>query len=516
MSLVVPLLSILIWLPILGGGAVLYMEQKNPAQVRLLALAIASLTLVLSLPLYFAFDTSTAAFQFQEFSPWIMPLNIHYHLGVDGFSMPLILLTAFMTVLVIIAGWEVIQYRVAQYMAAFLVMEGLMIGVFAALDAILFYVFFEAMLIPMLLIIGIWGGPRRVYATIKFFIYTFLGSVPMLVALIYMYFQSGSFAILDFQALPLTLKEQTLIFIAFLGAFAVKVPMWPVHTWLPDAHVEAPTGGSVILAAITLKIGGYGFLRFALPVTPDAASSLNGLVIALSLIAVIYIGLVALVQQDMKKLIAYSSIAHMGFVTLGFFLLFPIVEATGSVEGAALGIEGGLVQMISHGFISGALFLCIGVLYDRLHSRQIQDYGGVATAMPRFAALMVLFCMANAGLPGTSGFVGEFMVILSSFRASFWIALLAATTLILGAAYTLWLVKRVIFGAVTNAEVANLLDINRREATVLGALAVLVLLFGLWPDPLVSVMHASVDQLLEQATTSKLLEFHLVHSPGSE
>ena len=442
--------------------------------------------------------------QFQESVPWIPALSVNYHLGVDGFSMPLILLTAFMTVLVVIAGWEVIQYRVAQYMAAFLIMEGLMIGVFAALDALLFYVFFEAMLIPMFLIIGIWGGPRRVYATLKFFLYTFLGSVFMLIALIYMYNQANSFEILDFHKLPLSLTEQVLIFFAFLLGFAVKVPMWPVHTWLPDAHVEAPTGGSVILAAITLKIGGYGFLRFALPITPDASAMLDWLIIALSLIAVVYISLVALIQQDMKKLIAYSSIAHMGFVTLGFFIAFNIYRHTGSLSGAAMGIEGGMVQMVSHGFISGALFLCVGVLYDRVHSRQIRDYGGVANTMPIFAAFMVLFAMANAGLPGTSGFVGEFMVILSSFKASFWIAFLAATTLILGAAYTLWLVKRVIFGEIGNHHVAELEDVGSREIIMLSLLAAAVLLLGLWPDPLTATMHATVDNLLQHITVTKL------------
>jgi NADH-quinone oxidoreductase subunit M len=423
---------------------------------------------------------------------------------VDGFSMPLILLTSFMTLLVVIAGWEVIQYRVAQYMAAFLIMEGLMIGVFAALDALLFYVFFEAMLIPMFLIIGIWGGPRRVYATLKFFLYTFLGSVFMLISLIYMYNQANSFEILDFHKLPLSLTEQVLIFLTFLLGFAVKVPMWPVHTWLPDAHVEAPTGGSVILAAITLKIGGYGFLRFALPITPDASAMLDWLIIALSLIAVVYISLVALIQQDMKKLIAYSSIAHMGFVTLGFFIAFSIYRHTGSLSGAAMGIEGGMVQMVSHGFISGALFLCVGVLYDRVHSRQINDYGGVANTMPVFAAFMVLFAMANAGLPGTSGFVGEFMVILSSFKASFWIAFLAATTLILGAAYTLWLVKRVIFGEIGNHHVAELEDVGSREIIMLSLLAAAVLLLGLWPDPLTATMHATVDNLLQHITVTKL------------
>ncbi|HXH02983.1 MAG TPA: NADH-quinone oxidoreductase subunit M [Candidatus Competibacteraceae bacterium] len=499
-----PLLSLVIWVPILGGAAVLFVGDDNPVKARRLALVVAIATFILSLPLFSEFDTTTAKMQFQEFAPWIPLFHVNYHLGVDGFSVPLILLTTFTTVLVVIAGWEVIQYRVAQYMAAFLIMEGLMIGVFAALDAILFYVFFEAMLIPMFLVIGIWGGPRRVYATIKFFLYTFFGSVFMLVALLYMYFQSGSFSILEFHKLPLGLTEQILIFLAFMGAFAVKVPMWPVHTWLPDAHTEAPTGGSVILAAITLKIGGYGFVRFSLPITPDASAALDWLIIAMSLIAVVYIGLVALVQQDMKKLIAYSSIAHMGFVTLGFFIIFDIVRQTGSANGAVMGIEGGMVQMISHGFISGALFLCVGVLYDRMHSRMIKDYGGVVNTMPVFAAFMVLFAMANSGLPGTSGFVGEFMVILASFKAGFWIAFLAALTLILGAAYTLWLVKRVVFGAVGNQHVAELSDLNRREFVVLGALALVVLLLGVWPDPLVSVMHASVDNLVQHLTVSKL------------
>jgi NADH-quinone oxidoreductase subunit M len=418
--------------------------------------------------------------------------------------MPLILLTTFTTVLVVIAGWEVIQYKVAQYMAAFLIMEGMMNGVFASLDAVLFYVFWEGMLIPMFLIIGVWGGPNRVYAAIKFFLYTFLGSVLLLVGLIYLYFQTDTFSILDFHDVPISMTAQTLIFLGFLLAFAVKVPMWPVHTWLPDAHVEAPTGGSVILAAIMLKLGAYGFVRFILPIAPDASSALDWLVISMSLIAVVYIALVALVQQDMKKLIAYSSISHMGFVTLGFFVVFSIYEQTGSVKGAAMGIEGALVQMISHGFVSGALFLCVGVLYDRLHSRQINDYGGVVNTMPIFGAFMVLFAMANAGLPGTSGFVGEFMVILSTFKANFWLAFLAATTLILGAAYTLWMVKRVVFGEVGNSNVAALKDINKREGLVLGTLAVCVLLLGVYPAPLIDVMHASVDHLLEQVTHSKL------------
>ena len=499
-----PLLSLVIWVPIIGGFVVLAAGDKAPEGARRLALGVSVATFLLSIPLYTQFDATTAQMQFQEFARWFPTFNINYHLGVDGLSMPLILLTTFTTVLVVIAGWEVIQYRVAQYMAAFLVLEGLMNGVFAALDSILFYIFFEGMLIPMFLVIGVWGGPRRVYATIKFFLYTFLGSVFMLVALIYMFTQSGSFSILEFHDLKLGLNEQILIFLAFLLAFAVKVPMWPVHTWLPDAHVEAPTGGSVILAAIMLKIGGYGFLRFSLPITPDASNTLDWLVILMSLVAVVYIGFVALVQQDMKKLIAYSSIAHMGFVTLGFFLMFYIRDNTGSLDGAVLGISGGMVQMISHGFISGAMFLCVGVLYDRMHSRQIADYGGVANTMPAFAAFFVLFAMANTGLPGTSGFVGEFMVILASFKANFWIAFLAALTLIIGAAYTLWLVKRVIYGPVGNDHVAQLQDINRREWVFLALLAVAVLLLGIWPAPLLDVMHVSVENLVQHVAQSKL------------
>ncbi|UCC56116.1 MAG: NADH-quinone oxidoreductase subunit M [Gammaproteobacteria bacterium] len=499
-----PLLSFLVWLPVAGGIALLVMDALGFPHVRPVALLVSIATFLLSLLLYTEFDFQTAAMQFQESVPWIAAINAHYHLGIDGISMPLILLTTFTTVLVVLAGWEVIQNKVSQYLAAFLIMEGLMNGVFAALDAVLFYVFWEAMLVPMFLIIGVWGGPRRVYATIKFFLYTFFGSVFMLVALIYMYLQSGSFGILDFHMLPLGMTEQLLIFIAFLLAFAVKVPMWPVHTWLPDAHVEAPTGGSVILAAIMLKIGGYGFLRFSLPITPDASLALDWVVILMSLVAVVYIGFVALVQEDMKKLIAYSSIAHMGFVTLGIFLVFTLMEKTGSIQGAGLGMEGGMVQMISHGFISGALFLCVGVLYDRLHSRQISDYGGVANSMPVFAGFMVLFALANSGLPGTSGFVGEFMVILASFKANIWFAILAATTLILGAAYSLWLVKRVIFGDITNDNVRQLEDINRREFAILASLAAVVLLFGIWPAPLVEIMHASVDNLLSHVIVSKL------------
>ena len=498
------LLSILIWLPIAAGVLILLLGDRNVVAARWLALLGSLATLALAVPLWGGFDATTAVMQFPESLPWIPRFNAYYALGVDGISMPLIVLTAFMTVPVIIAGWSVIEKRPAQYFAAFLIMEGLMIGVFSALDGLLFYFFWEAMLIPMFLIIGIWGGPRRVYATIKFFLYTFLGSVFMLAALIYMYVKGGSYSIAGLQALPLTLIEQRWIFVAFLLAFAVKVPMWPVHTWLPDAHVEAPTGGSVILAAIMLKMGGYGFLRFSLPVAPDASRELDLLLISLSLIAVVYIGFVALVQQDMKKLIAYSSIAHMGFVTLGAFVVYEIVRHTGSVQGAGMGLDGAMVQMVSHGLISGALFLCVGVLYDRVHSRQIADYGGVINTMPVFAAFMVLFALANTGLPGTSGFVGEFLVIIASFHASFWFSFLAAVTLVLGAAYTLWLVKRVVFGPVTSPRVAALEDLNGREFVVLGALAVAVLLVGVWPAPLLKVMQPTIHHLVIQALATKL------------
>ena len=498
------LLSLLIWLPVGTGVLILLLGERNVVAGRWLALLGSLATLALVVPLWSAFDSSTAALQFPENLPWIPRFNAAYALGVDGISLPLIVLTAFMTVPVVIAGWSVIHARVAQYFAAFLIMEGLMIGVFCATDALLFYFFWEAMLIPMFLIIGIWGGPRRVYATIKFFLYTFLGSVFMLAALIYMYVKGGSYSIAGLQALPLSLIEQRWIFVAFFLAFAVKVPMWPVHTWLPDAHVEAPTGGSVILAAIMLKMGGYGFLRFSLPIAPDASRELDVLVIALSLIAVVYIGFVALVQQDMKKLIAYSSIAHMGFVTLGAFVIYEIVRHTGSTQGAGMGLDGAMVQMVSHGLISGALFLCVGVLYDRVHSRQIADYGGVINTMPVFAAFMVLFALANTGLPGTSGFVGEFLVIIASFRASFWYSFLAATALVLGAAYTLWLVKRVVFGPVTSPRVAALKDLNGREFLVLGALAVAVLLVGVWPQPLLKVMQPTIHHLVSQAIASKL------------
>ena len=497
-------LSILIWLPIVAGVLVLLLGDQRIAAGRWLSLIASSVTLIMTLPLLAQFDTSTAAMQFTENVAWIARFHAYYALGVDGISLPLVVLTAFMTIPVVIAGWNVIESRPAQYFAAFLIMEGLMIGVFSATDALLFYFFWEAMLIPMFLIIGIWGGPRRVYATIKFFLYTFLGSVFMLAALIYMYVKAGDYAIASFHKLPLTLVEQRWIFVAFLLAFAVKVPMWPVHTWLPDAHVEAPTGGSVILAAIMLKMGGYGFLRFSLPIAPDASQQLSILVIALSLIAVVYIGFVALVQQDMKKLIAYSSIAHMGFVTLGAFVVYHIVRNTGGLQGAGMGMDGAMVQMISHGLVSGALFLCVGVLYDRVHSRQIADYGGVINTMPIFAAFMVWFALANTGLPGTSGFVGEFLVILASFKASFWYSLLAAVTLVLGAAYTLWLVKRVVFGPVANEHVAQLSDVNGREFIVLGALAVAVLLLGVWPEPLLKMMQPTIHHLVDQAVATKI------------
>ena len=502
--LITSLLSILIWLPILGGVLVLLLGDTRLNMARWAALLTALATLAFSVPLYLGFDGSTAAYQFQQNLPWIPAFHADYHLGVDGIALPLILLTAFITVPVIIAAWTSVTKRVAQYFAAFLIMEGLMIGVFAAMDALLFYFFWEAMLIPMFLIIGIWGGPRRIYATIKFFLYTFLGSVFMLVALIYMYLQAHDYSIASLQGLPLTLVEQRWIFLAFLAAFAVKVPMWPVHTWLPDAHVEAPTGGSVVLAAIMLKMGGYGLLRFALPIAPDAGRELDWIIISLSLIAVVYIGFVALVQQDMKKLIAYSSIAHMGFVTLGCVLAYDIVAATGSTAGAGMGLDGAMVQMISHGLISGAMFLGVGVMYDRVHSREISAYGGVINTMPIFGAFMVLFAMANSGLPGTSGFVGEFLVILAAFKANFWYAALAATTLILGAAYTLWLVKRVIFGPVANQNVAELADVNGREFLVLGVLAAAVLLLGLWPAPLLDIMRGTIEHLTEQILATKL------------
>ena len=488
------ILSILIWLPILGGILILSTGgDRNTQLAKKLALGFSAGTFLLSLSIYTDFDITTASMQFVERYKWIEPLHIQYFLGVDGISMPLIILTTLLTIIVVIAGWEVITHRVAQYMASFLIMEGLMIGVFSSMDAILFYLFWEAMLIPMFLIIGIWGGSNRVYAAIKFFLYTLVGSLLMLVAIIYLYFTSGhTFNIASFHATPLTYATQVLIFLAFFAAFAVKVPMFPVHTWLPDAHVEAPTGGSVILAAITLKMGAYGFLRFSIPITPDASSELAIWVIGLSLIAVVYIALVALVQRDMKKLIAYSSISHMGFVTLGFFIF------------DSQGMEGAIVQMISHGFVSGALFLCVGVLYDRMHSREIDSYGGVANTMPVFSVFFVFFAMANAGLPGTSGFVGEFLVILGSFRVNGWYAVVAGLTLVLGAAYTLWMIKRVVYGEVTNEKVKALVDVNGREKVVLGVLVVCVLGLGIYPMPLLEVMHSTVENLLQHAANSKL------------
>ena len=501
-----PNLSVLIWLPIAAGIFVLLLgsEGEGARRGKVVALVASILTFVLSLPLYSGFDIATADMQFVERISWIAAFEAYYHLGVDGISLPLILLTTFLTPLVVIAGWEVVKKRPSQYFAAFLFLEGLMIGVFASLDALLFYVFWEAMLVPMFIIIVVWGGERRIYATVKFFLYTFLGSVFMLVALIYLYLQAGTYGIEAFHQLPLTMREQILIFFAFLLAFAVKVPMWPVHTWLPDAHVEAPTGGSVILAAVLLKMGGYGFVRFSLPIAPDASQILASMMITLSLIAIIYIAFVALAQKDMKKLIAYSSIAHMGFVTLGFFVVFLITANAMGGDGARLALQGGMVQMISHGLISGALFLCVGVMYDRLHSRQIDDYGGVVNTMPKFAVLMVFFALANAGLPGTSGFVGEFLVILGSFQASFWLAFLAGTTLILGAAYTLWLVKRVVFGDVGNEGVASLEDIGSREYFMLVVLAIAVLVLGVWPAPLLEVMEHTLGNLLEHVSQSKL------------
>jgi NADH-quinone oxidoreductase subunit M len=498
------LLAILIWLPIFGGFAVLGFGNNNASAARWASLAISLVTFVLSIPLWAGFRTGTAAMQFVERTGWMPAIHSDFYIGVDGISMPLILLTTFTTVLIVISGWQNVEKRVSQYFAAFLILEGLMIGVFAALDGVLFYVFWEAMLLPMFIIIGVWGGPRRVYATIKFFLYTFIGSLLMLVALIYMYLKSGSYELSVFQRLPLTLHEQVFIFLAFFAAFAVKVPMWPVHTWLPDAHVEAPTGGSVVLAAIMLKMGGYGFLRFSLPIAPDASRELDWLIIALSLIAVVYIGFVALVQRDMKKLIAYSSIAHMGFVTLGAFIGFRIVNHTGKTAGIEMGLDGALIQMLSHGLVSAAMFLCVGVMYDRMHSREISAYGGVVNTMPKFAAFMVMFSMANAGLPGTSGFVGEFLVILAAFKANPWFAFLAASTLVLSAAYTLWLVKRVIFGEVANDKVAALKDIDGREFFILGVLAVSVLVVGLWPAPLLDVMRASTLHLAQQLLVSKI------------
>nr|WP_315487174.1 NADH-quinone oxidoreductase subunit M [uncultured Undibacterium sp.] len=489
-----PLLSLSIWLPIVFGIIVLALgRDKSPGFVRILSLVGSLLSFAVTLPIVDGFNNTAHGMQFVESFSWISRFNAFYALGVDGISMWLVPLTAFITVIVVIAAWEVIEKNVAQYMGAFLILSGLMIGVFCATDGLLFYVFFEATLIPMYIIVGVWGGPNRVYAAFKFFLYTLLGSLLTLVAIIYLYLKSGnSFNIQTWHQLPLTLHEQIMLFVAFLMAFAVKVPMWPVHTWLPDAHVEAPTGGSVVLAAIMLKLGAYGFLRFSLPIAPDASHYLSGMMITLSLIAVIYIGLVALVQKDMKKLVAYSSIAHMGFVTLGFFMFNE------------LAVQGAIVQMISHGFISAAMFLCIGVLYDRVHSREIADYGGVVNTMPKFAALFVLFSMANCGLPATSGFVGEFMVIIGAVKFNFWIGMLAATALIFGAAYSLWMVKRVVFGAITHDHVAKLTDLNKREFFMLGVLAIAVIAMGVYPAPFTDAMQVSVADLLKHVATSKI------------
>ena len=498
-----PLLSLLIWLPILGGLLAMACGNARPSAARWVSLGMALLVFALSLLLLTGFDFAQAGLQFLERREWIPAFDIQYHLGADGISVALIVLTTLTTALVLIGAWTSINTRVSQYYASMLILEGLMIGVFSAVDALLFYVFFEAMLIPMFIIIGVWGGPRRVYATIKFFLYTFLGSIFMLVGLIYLYLQAGSWQLPDLYALPLTATEQAWLFFAFFAGFAIKIPMFPVHTWLPDAHVEAPTGGSVILAAIMLKIGGYGFIRFSLPIVPDAGHEWAWLMIALSLVAVVYVGLVALVQADMKKLIAYSSVSHMGFVTLGIFIAFALVR-DGNGDAARLGLQGAMVQMISHGFISGAMFSCVGVLYDRMHTRMIRDYGGVATVMPWFAALFVFFSMANSGLPGTSGFVGEFMVVVASFQSNPLIAFAAALTLIIGASYSLWLVKRILYGEVGNAHVAGLQDINWREAVVLGTFAAGVLLIGVWPKPLTDLMEPSIAQLAELLAATKL------------
>jgi len=489
-----PWLTLAIFVPIVFGLLVLAVGRDDrPGLTRGLSLIGSIAGFLVTIPLYTGFDSSTAAMQFVEKASWIEAFNVNYHLGIDGISMWFVLLTAFITIIVVLAGWEVITSRVAQYMAAFLILSGLMVGVFCALDGMLFYVFFEATLIPMYIIIGVWGGPNRVYAAFKFFLYTLMGSLLTLVAFVYLWNASGgSFDILTWQQTKLGYTPQILIFVALLAAFAVKVPMWPVHTWLPDAHVEAPTGGSIVLAAIMLKLGAYGFLRFSLPIAPDASHSLAGMMITLSLIAVIYIGLVAIVQDDMKKLVAYSSVAHMGFVTLGFFIF------------NTAGVEGAIVQMISHGFVSGAMFMCIGVLYDRMHSRRIADYGGVVNVMPRFATFFILFSMANSGLPATSGFVGEFMVIMGAVEHNFWIGLLAATALILGASYSLWMVKRVVLGDVANDHVRELTDINRREFVILGVMAIAVLYMGIYPKPFTDVMHVSVEALLQHVAVSKL------------
>ncbi|MEM1243787.1 MAG: NADH-quinone oxidoreductase subunit M [Pseudomonadota bacterium] len=499
------LLSLLIWVPIVGGIFILmFGSDKNVTQARVMALITSLISLVLCIPLYAHFNIDSYQMQFVENVMWIQAYNVHYHLGVDGISMPFVILTTFTTLVVVLTSWNAIKTKVSQYLAAFLIMQGMMIGMFCALDSILFYVFWEGMLIPIYISIGVWGSANRSYASIKFFLFTFAGSALMLIALLYLYFKTGSFYILDYYPLKLSMHEQVLIFIAFLAAFAVKVPMWPLHTWLPDAHTEAPAGGSVVLAALMLKMGVYGFLRFNLPITPDASHSLAWLMIVLSIIAIFYIAIVAIAQTDMKRLIAYSSVAHMGFATLGTFLIYIILANTGNYADAYMSLEGGMVQMISHAFSTGAMFVAIGMLYDQLHSRMIKDFGGVANSMPVFAALFMLFAMSNVGLPGTSGFVGEFMVILSAFKANFIVAFFAATTLIFAAAYTLWMYKRVFFGAIVNDRVAALKDIRGFDLWALSLLGLMVLVIGIYPEGLLRLFHASVGHLMQLATTTKI------------
>jgi NADH-quinone oxidoreductase subunit M len=499
-----PLLSLLIWIPVIGGIVVLFLGERHAKQARVFALIVAMINLALCIPLYLNFATATYAIQFREHLSWIPSYGINYDLGIDGISLPLILLTAYTTLLVMLSSWETIHEKVAQYLATFLIMQGMVIGVFAALDSMLFYVFWEGMLIPMYLSIGIWGSANRSYAAMKFFLFTFLGSALMLVALLYLRVKVGSFYILDFYALPLNMTEQVLLFLAFLLAFAVKIPMWPVHTWLPDAHTEAPAGGSVVLAALMLKMGAYGFMRFSLPITPDASHALAWLMIILSLIAIVYIGFIAIVQTDMKKLIAYSSVAHMGFVTLGCFMIYLIIQRTGNIHDAYMSLEGAMVQMISHAFGAGALFLSFGMLYERLHTRHIANFGGLARTMPIFAAFFMIFAMSNVGLPGTSGFVGEFMIILSSFKASFWVTLFSASTLVIGAAYTLWMYKRVFYGAIVHEEIKTLKDSNFLEGVIFVLLAFAVFYIGFYPQALLNILHATVGHLLELSVHSKL------------